>query len=210
MHHATRHSIPLLIIIVALCSSSIFAQIRPLDVLITVVRDKVVALPGRGSPVEETLGVNETIVTTEAKGPAGFAQTSRRLLGFSTGLLRWTEVQLEVEEQVDHHQVLPRLIIVQTNRRVHGFQESRGHWFTEALGPNETVTHRRARGHLGIVVTSERALAMSAFTGGFFWVRLSPNELVQSIDQTNDAAVVRTTARQLAFRSQTGLWTEMR
>lgn len=210
MRYLTRYLMPLLTLIVALWTGSVFAQVRPVDVLVTVVKDKVVALPGRGSPVEEALGVNETVVTTAAKGLAGFAQTSRRLLGFSTGLLRWTEVQLEVEERVDHHQVLPRLIVVQTNRRVHGFQENRGHWFTEDLGPNETVKHRRARGHLGIVVTSERALAISAFTGGFFWVRLSPNELVQSIDQTNDAAVVRTTARQLAFRSQTGFWTEMR
>lgn len=200
----------LLILIVALCSSPVSAQVRPIDVLITVVKDKVVALPGGGSPVEEALGVNETIVTTAAQGPAGFAQTSRRLLGFSSGLHRWTEVHLEVEERVEHLQILPRLIIVQTNRRLHGFQESRGHWFSEALGPNETVRQLRGRGHVMVVVTSERALAISAFTGGFFWVRLSPNELVQSIDQTNDAAVVRTNVRQLAFRSQTGLWTEMR
>ena len=210
MLNPTLHPTLPLILIVALSSGPVAAQVRPIEVLITIVKDKVVALPGGGSPVEEALGVNETIVTTAGKGPAGFAQTSRRLLGFSSALHRWTEVQLEVEEHVERHQTLPRLVIVQTNRRIHGFQESRGHWFSEALGPNETVTQLRGRGHVMVVVTSERALAISAFTGGFFWVRLSPNELVQSIDQSNDAAVVRTTARQLAFRSQIGLWTEMR
>jgi hypothetical protein len=210
MLYLTLHPILPLILILALCSDPVAAEVRPVEVLVTIVKDKVVALPGGGSPVEEALGVNETIVTTAAKGPAGFVQTSRRLLGFSSALHRWTEVQLEVEEHVEHHQTLPRLVTVHTNRRIHGFQESRGHWFSQALGPNETVTQLRGRGHVMVVVTSERALAISAFTGGFFWVRLSPNELVQSIDQSNDAAVVRTTARQLAFRSQTGLWTEMR
>lgn len=198
------------LLLAALCSHPVFAQVRPVDVLVTVVRDKVVALPGGGSPVEESLGVNETVITTEANGPAGFAQTSRRLLGFSSGLHRWTEVQLQVEEQVHRHRLLPRLILVQTSRRLHGFQESRGHWFSDALGPNEIVTEVQGRGHVIVVVTSERALAISAFTGGFFWVRLSPHEQVQSVDQTNDAVVVRTTTRQLAFRSQAGLWTEMR
>ncbi len=210
MRYPTLHPMLPLILVLALCSGPVAAEVRPIEVLITIVKDKVVALPGGGSPVEEALGVNETIVTTAARGPAGFVQTSRRLLGFSSALHRWTEVQLEVEEHVEHHQTLPRLVIVQTSRRVHGFQESRGHWFSEALGPNETVTQLRGGGHVMVVVTFERALAFSAFTGGFFWIRLSPNELVQSIDQSNDAAVIRTTARQLAFRSQTGLWTEMR
>lgn len=188
----------------------IFAQSRHIDVLVTVIKDRVVALPGGGSPVEEALEVNETIVTTAAHGPAGFAQTSRRLLGFSSGLRRWTEVHLGIEEHVERHDVLPRLLVAQTNRRVHGFQESRGHWFSEALGPNEAVKQLYGRGHIVIAITSERALAFSAFTGGFFTVRWTPNEHVQSVDQTNDAAMVRTSARHLTFRSQMGGWVEMR
>ncbi len=186
------------------------AQTRQVDVLITVVKDKVIALPGGGSPVEEPLGVNETIVSMAAKGPAGFAQTSRRLLGFSSGLHRWTEVQLEVEEHIDRHQILPRLGIVQTNRRVHGFQESRGHWFSEALGPNELVKELHGDGHILVAITTERALAISAFTGGFFTVRWSADEHLLSIDHTRDAVLIRTSTRHLSFRSQIGGWTEMR
>jgi hypothetical protein len=199
-----------LMILVSLGLSPAFAQVRQIDVLVTLVKDRVVALPGGGSPVEEPLGVNETLVTTAAQGPAGFAQTTRRLLGFSSGLRRWTEVQLGVEEQVERHHVLPRLLVVQTNRRVHGFQESRGHWFSDALGPNETVKQLQGRGHVIVVITSERALAFSAFTGGFFAMRWSAHEQMQSIDQTNDVTVIRTTTRQLAFRSQTGGWTDLR
>jgi len=72
-----------------------------------------------------------------------------------------------IEEHVERHHVLPRLLMVQTNRRVHGFQESRGHWFSDALGPNETVKQLQGRGHVVVVITSERALAFSAFTGVF-------------------------------------------
>ena len=205
----SRSMLPILILI-SLCSNPASAQVRQVDVLVTVVKDRIVALPGGGSPVEEPLGVNETLVTTAAQGPAGFAQTSRRLLGFSSGLRRWTEVQLGVEEHVERHHVLPRLLLVQTNRRVHGFQESRGHWFSEGLGPNETVKQLQGRGHVLVVITSERALAFSAFTGGFFAVRWTAHEQMQSIDQTNDVTVIRTTTRQLAFRSQTGGWTELR
>jgi len=210
MFFITSRAVLFLIIMVSPYSSPAFAQVRQIDVLVTVVKDRIVALPGGGSPVEEPLGVNETIVITAAQGPAGFVQTSRRLLGFSSGLRRWTEVQLGIEEHVERHHVLPRLLMVQTNRRVHGFQESRGHWFSEALGPNETVKQLRGRGHVIVVVTSERALAFSAFTGGFFPVRWSAHEQMQSIDQTNDVTVIRTTTRQLAFRSQTGDWTELR
>ncbi len=199
-----------LILLLSLGFSLVLAQVRQIDVLITLVKDRVVALPGGGSPVEEPLGVNETLVTTGSQGPAGFAQTTRRLLGFSSGLRRWTEMQLGIEEQVDRHQILPRLIVVQTNRRVHGFQESRGHWFSDPLGPNETVKQLRGRGHVIVVVTSERALAFSAFTGGVFAVRWSAHEQMQSVDQTNDVTVIQTTTRQLAFRSQTGGWTELR
>lgn len=200
----------MLTFILSMSSIPASAEIRQIDVLVTVVKDRVVALPGGGSPVEEPLGVNETIITTAAQGPAGFAQTSHRLLGFSSGLHRWTEVQLGVEEQVERHQVLPRLLVVQTNRRVYGFQESRGHWFSDALGPNETVKHVQGRGHVIVAITSERALAFSALTGGFFAVRWSAHEQTQSIDQTNDVTVIRTTTRQLAFRSQTGGWAELR
>ena len=205
----SRATLPLTLLL-SLGSSSVLAEVRQIDVLVTLVKDRVVALPGGGSPVEEPLGVNETLVTTAAQGPAGFAQTTRRLLGFSSGLRRWTEVQLGVEEHVERHHVLPRLLMVQTNRRVHGFQESRGHWFSEALGPNETVKQLQGRGHVMVVITSERALAFSAFTGGFFAVRWSAHEQMQSLDQTNDVTVIRTTTRQLAFRSQTGGWAELR
>lgn len=209
MTHRAGRSL-LLLTVLSAYFIPVFAQGHQGDVMITVVKDKVVALPAAGSVVEEGLSVNETIITAAARGPAGLAQTSSRLLGFSTSLRRWTEVHLGVEESVERHQVLPRLLVVQTNRRVHGFQESRGHWFSEALGPNEIVKQLHGRGHVAVTITTERALAFSAFTGGFFPIRWSAHEQLQAVDKTNDTILVRTTARQLVFRSQRAGWTEMK
>jgi len=80
MFYPTLQPILLLILIVALCSGPIAAQVWPIEVLVTILKDKVVALPGGGSPAEEALGVNETIVTTAAKGPADFPPTLGVLL----------------------------------------------------------------------------------------------------------------------------------
>lgn len=83
------------------------------DVMITVINEKVVVIPAAGSRIEEELGDNESVMNTTARGQTGCAQTSARLLGFSSELRRWTEVPLGVEERVEHRQVLPRLIGVQ-------------------------------------------------------------------------------------------------
>jgi hypothetical protein len=191
-------------------SGTAHAQGRHGDVMVTVAGDKVIALPAGGSAIEEGLGVNEMVATTAARGQTGFAQTSTRLLGFSSELRRWTEVQLAAEERVERHQVLLRLIVVQTNRQLYGFQEGRGHWTNESLGTNEQVKQLHGHGHVAVVITTERALAFSSFTGGFFSLPWSTDERVLSVDETNDAVMVRTSIRLLAFRSQTTEWVEVR
>ena len=179
------------------------------DVLVTVSNEKVIALPAGGGAIEEGLAVNETVMKTAARGQTGFAQTSDRLLGFSTELRRWTEVRLSADERIERHQVLLRMIVVQSTRQL-CFQEGRGHWTMEPLGANEQPKQLHGRGHVAVVVTSERVLAFSSFTGGFFALPWSTDERVISIDYTNDAVMVRTSARLLAFRSQTTEWVEVR
>ena len=185
-------------------------QGRQGEVLITVTHDKVIALPAGGGAIEEGLAVNEAVGTTGARGQSGFAQTSDRLLGFSTELRRWTEVRLSADERVERHQILPRLIVVQTTRQLYGFQEGRGHWTSESLGANEQAKQLHGRGHISVVTTTERILAFSSFTGGFFSQSFLADERVVSIDETNDAVMVRTSTRLLAFRSQTTEWVEVK
>ncbi|HEY7130379.1 MAG TPA: hypothetical protein VH332_11935 [Nitrospira sp.] len=190
--------------------ATVDGQGRHGDVLVTVANDKVIALPAGGAAIEEALEVNESVVSAAARGQTGFAQTSTRLLGFSSGLRRWTEVQLDAGERVERRQVLPRLIVVQSVRQLYGFQEGRGHWTTVSLGANEQAKQLHGRGHVAIVITTERVFAFSSFTGGFFAQPWSTDERVVSVDDTNDAVMVRTSSRLLAFRSQTTEWVEVK
>lgn len=180
------------------------------DVTVAAMKGKVVALPAGGSRVEESLGLSEAVIATEARGQTAFAQTSNRLLGFSSELRWWTEVQLDAEEQIGRHHVLPRLILVQSDRRVYGFQEGRGHWTAESLGAGETVKQLHGRGHAAVVITSERAMAFSSYTGGIFSIPWSTDEKVLSVEDSNDACMVRTSTRMLVFRSQSTEWMEVK
>jgi len=205
-----RTTILLTLLLALDCHSPGYSQSRHSDVMVTVMKDKIVALSAGGSGGEESLGVNETVVTTGARGHTGFAQTTNRLLGFSSGLRRWTEILLGVEEKVERHQILPALILVQSDRQVYGYQEGRGHWTSKALGTSETVKQIRGRGHIAVALTTERALAFSSYTGGFFSIPWSTDERAQTIDETGDAVMIRTSTRTLAFRSQTTEWIEVR
>src|SRR6476620_2564889 len=148
-----RHRLsPLLLIALAAgvfaFNGTVDGQGRHGDVLVTVTNEKVIALPAGGGALEEALGVNESVINLAARGQIGVAQTSTRLLGFSSELLRWTQIQLGAEERVERHQVLPRLAVVQTSRQLYGFQEGRGHWTNEPLGTNEQAKQVHGRGHI--------------------------------------------------------------
>ena len=186
-----------------------FAQGRFTEVLVSVVKNKVVAVNGVG-PSEIDIGVGETVVSTKAFGLTGLAITSTRLLGFSSQLRHWGEQPLSVDEHVNRSQVLRELCVVATDRSLYGFQETLAHWTTEDLGMSERVQELRAHGHVALVVTTERLVAFSAFMSRFHAMPLQGDELVQGIEDTGDAVLVKTSRRTLMFRSRMSGWTEMR
>ena len=188
---------------------STFAQGRFTEVLVSVVKNKVVAVNGVG-PSEIDIGVGETVVSTKAFGLTGLAITSTRLLGFSSQLRHWGEQPLSVDEHVDQSQVLRELCVVVTERSLYGFQETLAHWTTEGFGMSEKVRELRAHGHVALVVTTERLVAFSAFMSRFQVMPLQGDELVQGIKNTGDAVLVKTSRRTLMFRSRMSGWTEMR
>src|SRR5207244_12448677 len=71
-----------------------FAQGRFTDVLVSVVKDKVIAITGVGQS-EIDLSPGETVVSTKAQGLTALAITSTRLLGFSSQLRHWGEQPLD-------------------------------------------------------------------------------------------------------------------
>jgi hypothetical protein len=185
------------------------AQGRFTDVLVSVVKNKVVAVNEVG-PSEIDIGVGETVVSTKAFGLTGLAITSTRLLGFSSQLRHWGEQPLSVDERVNRSEVLRELCVVATERSLYGFQETLAHWTTEDLGVSERVQDLRARGHVALVVTTERLVAFSAFMSRFHPMPLQGDELVQGIENSGDAVLVKTSRRTLMFRSRMSGWTEMR
>jgi len=186
-----------------------FAQGRFTDVLVSVVKNKVVAVNGVG-PSEIDLAVGETVVSTKAFGLTGLAVTSTRLLGFSSQLRHWGEQSLGINEHVNQSQVLRGLCVVATERSLYGFQETLAQWTTENLGMSERVQELHAHGHVALVMTTERVVAFSAFMSRFHTMPLQGDELVQGIENTGDAVLVRTSHRTLMFRSRMSGWTEMR
>ena len=185
-----------------------FAQGRFTDVLVSVVKDKVIAVTGVGQS-EIDLTVGETVVSAKAQGLTALAITSTRLLGFSSQLRHWGEQTLEEDEHVNRSQVLREFCVVATDQHLFGFQETLAHWTSEALGGSERVQEVRAHGHLALAVTTERLVGFSALMSGFHTMPLQGDERVQGIEQTGDAFLVKTSRRTLMFRSRMSGWTEM-
>ena len=185
-----------------------WAQGRFTDVLVSVVKDKIVAVSGtRQSEIE--LSVGETVVSAKSHGLTALAITSARLLGFSSTLSHWSELPLDGDEHVSGSHVIRELCIVATDQHLYGFQEPQAHWSSDALGVNEHVRELRADGHVALAVTTTRLVGLSAFVNGFHALDLQGDEQPQAIEHTGDAYLVRTTRRTLMFRSRIAGWTEM-
>ena len=184
-----------------------FAQGRVTDVLVSVVKDKVIAVTGVGQS-EIDLTVGETVRSTKAQGLTALAITSTRLLGFSSQLRRWNEQTLAGDEHVATSKVLREFCLVTTDQHLFGFQETLAHWTSEDLGSSERVQDVRAQGHLAVVVTTERLLGFSALMNGFHPIALQGDERVQGIEHTGDAFLIKTSSRTLMFRSRMAGWIE--
>src|SRR5690349_14570116 len=112
-----------------------YAQSRFTDVLVSVVKDKIVAVSGTGQS-EIALSVGETVMSTKAQGLTALVITTTRLLGFSTTLHHWSEQPLDLEEHVTRSSIIRELSIVATDQHLYGFQAPQAHWSSDALGVN--------------------------------------------------------------------------
>jgi len=180
---------------------------RVTDVLLSVVKDKVIAVTGVGQS-EIDLSVGETVRSTKAQGLTALAITTTRLLGFSSQLRRWGEQTLAGDEHVATSQVRREFCLVVTDQHLFGFQETLAHWISEDLGASERVQDVRAQGHLAVVVTTERLLGYSALMNGFHAIALQVDERLQGIEHTGDAILIKTSSRTLLFRSRMAGWIE--
>jgi hypothetical protein len=204
----------MLILVVLLASAlatSVLAQ-NPItnQILVTVLRGGVFAVtPGEGIMRADLLA-GEEVLSVESVGLNALVLTSKRLLGFSSQVMRWSEQRTDLSEQIQDRRVLPRFILVRTNRHLYGFQSPLGRWKTEDLGPREEVRDTLTADHVGVVITDRRALAFSAFTGGFFQQDLSIDDPVVSSAINANVVILTTGSRRWIFRSQLAVWAELR
>lgn len=180
------------------------------QILVTVLRDRIFAATPSEGLVRVDLLAGEEIQHSESKGLNALVQTSVRLLGFSSQVVRWSEQRTNLGEQVQDRRVLPRFILVRTDKRLYGFQGPLGRWKTEDLGVREEVRNTLTADHVAVVITDRRALAFSPFTGGFFQQDLSPDEPVVSTAVNDNVVILSTGARRWIFRSQLAIWAELR
>jgi len=74
MNLATYRLLSLLVGSLCLFSAIAPAQGHCGDVMVAVMKGRVVALPAGGSGVEESLGMSESVITTETRGQTAFAR----------------------------------------------------------------------------------------------------------------------------------------
>ena len=212
--HRGRVASVVLLLVVCLVSvpSSARAQTPVItdQVLITVLRDRIfAATPGEGL-IRADLLAGEEIMRIESKGLNALVQTSVRLLGFSSQVVRWNEVRTDLGEKVQDSRVTQSYLFVRTNRHLYGFQGPLGLWKTVDLGVREEIGNTLVAENVVVVVTDRRALAFSAITGGFFQQDLSINDPVVSSAINANVVILSTGTRRWIFRSQLAVWAELR
>ena len=161
--------------ILLLSGSWSWAQGRFTEVLVSVVKDRIVSVSGTEQS-DIGLSVGETVISAKGHGLTALAITTARLLGFSSTLHHWSEQPLDVDEHVTRSSVIRELSIVATDQHLYGFQEPQAHWSSDALGVNEQVRELRAEGHVALAVTTARLVGLSAFVNGFHMLDLQGDE----------------------------------
>ena len=179
------------------------------QVLVTVSKGRLFGIH-RGEGISRVpLAAGEQVVSTQAKGITGFAQTSLRLLGYSGVLQRWSEQELDVSERIKAFYVTPRFILVLGERHVYGYQGEISRWKVETLGSRETIHETIVRDHVAVLVTNRQALGFSAFTGGFFSKPLPLNSGEITSEANDNLVILRLEDRKLLFRSGLAIWAEL-
>lgn len=180
------------------------------QVALTVLRDQIFAATSGEGIVRIGLASGEQVLAMEARGLNALALTSRRLLGFSAQVKRWSEERLNLFEQVLERKITPRLVLVRTDKRIFGFQGPFGRWKVEDFSLGEDFREMLVGTHVAVMLTSRRALGFSAFTGGFFAQDLPTDEPVIETMVNDNVVILSTAGRRLIFRSQVAVWGELR
>lgn len=152
------------------------------------------------------LASGEDVLVVKTKGVTGYAQTTKRLLGFSGRLQRWVEMNISSAEEVVIATVTPRMIIVEGRQAVYGFQSDLGRWKRDSWGAGETLVKSLVDDHVGVLITNRRVLGFSALTGGFFSQDLPSGNAIQQTQVNDNVVIIHLSGLMLVFRSGLAIW----
>ena len=157
---------------------------------------------------EISLDVQEIILGKGARGINGIVVTSRRLLGFSSRTLSWTEFERELYEKLLDKRILPAFSVVRTDRRLYGFRGADGTWLEEPLNVRQTVQRTLANDYGAVFITNERLIGFTSLLGDFSSKTLGVHERVTRTDNVNGLISITTNARTFIFGSRLSRWDE--
>ena len=75
---------------------------------------------------EIPLDVQEIVYGSGAKGINAIVVTSRRLLGFSSRTLTWSDIDRDVREKIVERRMMPTFSLVRTDTHIYGFRGANG------------------------------------------------------------------------------------
>lgn len=157
---------------------------------------------------EIPLGAQEIVLSSGTNGINGIVVTSRRLLGFSSRALTWTNTELDLNEKVLERKILPTFSFIRTDRHLYGFRGVNGLWLEEALGVREKVRRRYSNDYGAVFITTERLVGFTPLLGGFASKPLDVHEQIVGVDNESGLIVVSTNRRTLVFGSRLSGWEE--
>lgn len=154
------------------------------------------------------LDAQETVINSDASGINTIVVTSRRLLGFSSRTLTWSDRDRDLDERILERRLLPTFSVVRTNEHLYGFRGANGVWFDEALGVRETVKVTHTTDYGAVFVTNERLVGFASLLGDFSTKTLGVHEDITRLDNENGLIIVTTSTRTLVFGSRLSGWDE--
>ena len=154
------------------------------------------------------LDAQETVISSGASGINAIVVTSRRLLGFSSRTLTWSDRDRDLNEKVLERRLLPTFSVVRTNEHLYGFRGANGVWLDEALGLRETVKVTHTTDYGAVFVTNERLVGFASLLGDFSSKALGIHEDITRLDNEKGLIIVTTSDRTLVFGSRLSGWDE--
>jgi hypothetical protein len=154
------------------------------------------------------LDAQETVISSGASGINAIVVTSRRLLGFSSRTLTWSDRDRDLDERILERRLLPTFSVVRTNEHLYGFRGANGVWFDEPLGVRETVKVTHTTDYGAVFVTNERLVGFASLLGDFSSKALGIHEDITRLDNENGLIIVTTSTRTLVFGSRLSGWDE--